>query len=266
MSRRQGIFWLLTIPHHDFTPFLPVGCQFIVGQLEQGEGTGYLHWQVLVAFSRKQSLAGVKSVFGSSVHAELSRSDAAAKYVQKEETRIEGTQFELGAKPFSRNSSVEWESVWTAAQSGNLEQIPANVRVVNYRTIRAIGADYSRCVGMERECHVYWGKTGTGKSRRAWDEAGLEAYCKDPRSKFWDGYQLQEHVVIDEFRGGIDIAHLLRWLDRYPVRVEIKGSSKPLLAKKVWITSNLRPSNWYPDVDPDTVDALMRRLTVEELE
>lgn len=266
MSRRQGIFYLLTIPHHDFTPFLPNGCQYIIGQLERGEGTGYLHWQILVAFSRKQSLAGVKSVFGASTHAELSRSDAACKYVQKEDTRVEGTQFELGAKPFARNSRVEWESVWTAAQSGDLEQIPASVRVVNYRTIRAIGADYSRCIGMERECFVYWGKTGTGKSRRAWDEAGLEAYCKDPRSKFWDGYQIQEHVVIDEFRGGIDIAHMLRWLDRYPVRVEIKGSSKPLLAKKIWITSNLRPSNWYPDVDSDTVDALMRRLTVEELE
>jgi len=266
MSRRQGIFYLLTIPFHDFTPFLPVGCQYIVGQLERGEGTGYLHWQVLVAFSRKQSGAGVKSVFGTSCHFELSRSDAASKYVQKEDTRVEGTQFELGAKPFARNSRVEWESVWTAAQSGDLQQIPANVRVVNYRTIRAIGSDYSRCIGMERECFVYWGKTGTGKSRRAWDEAGMEAYCKDPRSKFWDGYQSEENVVIDEFRGGIDIAHLLRWLDRYPVRVEIKGSSKPLLAKKIWITSNLRPGQWYPDVDPDTVDALMRRLTVEELE
>lgn len=161
---------------------------------------------------------------------------------------------------------MEWETVWTSAQSGDLSSIPANVRVVNYRTIRAIGSDYSRCIGMERECRVFWGKTGTGKSRRAWDEAGLEAYSKDPRSKFWDGYQSEEHVVIDEFRGGIDIAHLLRWLDRYPVRVEIKGSSKPLLAKVIWITSNLRPSQWYPDVDQDTVDALMRRMTVEEFE
>jgi len=266
MSRRQGIFWILTIPQHDFLPYLPPTCQYIVGQLEVGSGTGYLHWQVLVAFRDKQSLAGVKSVFGGSVHSELSRSSAASKYVQKEETRVEGTQFELGAKPFSRNSRVEWENVWTAAQSGDLSAIPANVRVVNYRTIRAIGSDYSRCIGMVRECRVFWGKTGTGKSRRAWDEAGLEAYCKDPRTKFWDGYQTQEHVVIDEFRGGIDIAHLLRWLDRYPVRVEIKGSSKPLLAKKIWITSNLRPGVWYPDVDEETIAALMRRLVVEELE
>jgi hypothetical protein len=75
---------------------------------------------------------------------------------------------------------------------------------------------------------------------------------------------MEKAVVIDEFRGGIDIAHLLRWLDRYPVRVEIKGSSMPLNADQIWITSNLDPRLWYADVDQMTVDALMRRLTITE--
>jgi len=132
------------------------------------------------------------------------------------------------------------------------------------RTIRAISSDYSKAVGMERQCFVFWGRTGTGKSRRAWTEAGMDAYCKDPRTKFWDGYQVEENVVIDEFRGGIDVAHLLRWLDRYPVRVEIKGSSKPLVAKRIWITSNLGPDKWYPDIDQETLSALLRRLEITE--
>lgn len=115
---------------------------------------------------------------------------------------------------------------------------------------------------MERSVNVFWGRTGLGKSRRAWAEAGLDAYPKDPRSKFWDGYCGQKHVVIDEFRGGIDVAHLLRWLDRYPVIVEVKGSSTCLVATDIWITSNLEPSNWYPDLDDDTKAALLRRLHV----
>nr|WAE43202.1 MAG: replication associated protein [Cressdnaviricota sp.] len=266
MSRRQGIFWLLTIPQHDFVPYPIPCCSYLVGQLEKGSETGFLHWQLLVAFKKKCSSSFVRDVFGPTCHSELSRSDAANKYVTKEDTRVEGTGFEFGAKPFRRNSAVEWESVWTAAQSGNLEAIPANVRVVNYRTIRAIGSDFARPIGMERECFVFWGVTGSGKSRRAWDEASMEAYCKDPRTKFWDGYQVQEHVVIDEFRGGIDISHLLRWLDRYPVRVEIKGSSRPLLAKKIWITSNLDPKYWYPDIDAETLNALLRRLQITEFE
>lgn len=261
-SRRQGVFWLLTIPHASFTPYLPPPCNWIKGQLECGD-SGFLHWQIVVAFSKKSSLATVRECFGA-VHGELTRSDAAAEYVWKDDTAVDGTRFEYGCKPFRRNSATDWESVWTAAIAGDLSAIPASVRVVSYRTLRTIAADHSIAVPIVRTCHVFWGTTGTGKSRRAWDEAGLEAYSKDPRSKFWDGYQSQKHVVIDEFRGGIDISHMLRWLDRYPVRVEIKGSSRPLVAESFWITSNICPRAWYPETDGDTIEALLRRMVVTQ--
>jgi len=119
-------------------------------------------------------------------------------------------------------------------------------------------------MAMVRTCFVYYGPTATGKSRRAWHEAGLDAYGKDPRSKWWDGYQAQTSVVIDEFRGSIDISHLLRWLDRYPLCVEVKGSSVPLCATSIWITSNLAPSMWYPDLDAQSLDAFLRRLNVTQ--
>lgn len=90
----------------------------------------------------------------------------------------------------------------------------------------------------------------------------MEAYSKDPRTKWWDGYLGQSNVVLDEFRGTIDVAHILRWLDRYPVRVENKGGSLPLLATHFWITSNLDPRLWYPDLDDETLQALLRRLEI----
>lgn len=73
-------------------------------------------------------------------------------------------------------------------------------------------------------------------------------------------------VIIDEFRGDIDISHLLRWFDRYPVIVEVKGSSAPLIAENIWITSNLHPSNWYPLLDSVTYAALERRLEITEFQ
>lgn len=90
---------------------------------------------------------------------------------------------------------------------------------------------------------------------------GLSAYSKDPRSKWWDGYRSQSNIVIDEFRGTIDVSHILRWLDRYPISVEVKGGTRPLAATKVWITSNLDPRMWYPDLDQESKDALLRRFT-----
>jgi len=55
---------------------------------------------------------------------------------------------------------------------------------------------------------------------------------------------------------------MLRWLDRYPVLVEIKGSSEVLKAKNIWITSNMPPEDWYPTIDEPTRAALLRRLEI----
>lgn len=267
-SRRyeQGKYWLLTIPQSSFTPYPVPGCCWIRGQLESGDTSGYLHWQIFVCTDKKRRLRWFKDTFGATCHAELSRSEAAEQYVFKEDTRVPNTQFEFGRKPFKRNSKEDWEKVWEMAKAGNYEEIDPAVRVCHYRTLRAIGSDFTRPVGVVRTCRVYWGRTGTGKSRTAWEEAGLGAYGKDPNTKFWCGYRGQKDVVIDEFRGNISISNILRWLDRYPCSVEIKGSSVPLAAERIWITSNVPPSSWYPDLDGATYMALERRLQIVEFE
>lgn len=223
---------------------------------------GFLHWQVVVSFDRKVRLKRVKYVFGSKCHCEPSKSTAANDYVWKDETSIEGTRFELGALPIQRGDPKDWDAIVRSAKLGLFEEIPSDVLLRYYGNIKRLSADFCKPAAIQREIFVYWGATNLGKSRRAWDEAGMDAYPKDPRSKFWDGYRNQPNVVIDEFRGGIDIAHMLRWLDRYPVIVEVKGSSVVLQAQKMWITSNLHPRAWYPQVDPETMSALLRRFEI----
>lgn len=266
MARRQGIFWILTISMDEWTPptELPDELTWIRGQGETGEG-GYRHWQLFVSFASKASLPQVTRIFGERSHAELSRSRHAEDYCWKEATRIEGTQFELGSKAFRRNSATDWDAAWASAVARDFMSIPASLRLRSYRTLCAIASDYEQPVAREVNTTVFWGSTGTGKTFRAWESAGTTAYCKDPRSKFWCGYMGEGNVIIDEFRGGIDISHLLRWLDCYPCRVEVKGSSRPLRATNFWITSNVPPHNWYPDVDVETQAALLRRMKVIEM-
>lgn len=258
---QQGKYWLATLPHHAFTPWLAPEVQWVRGQLEIGSENGFLHWQVLFCFTTKKTLHYCREKFGP-YHFEFARSTAAAEYVWKEDTRVQGTQFELGRRPHRMNSKPDWDIIWNAATAGDLLVIPANVRLRSYAAIRSIQSDYAVPSAMERQCFVYWGATGTGKSRRAWERAGINAYPKDPRTKWWDGYRSHEVVVMDEFRGCIDIAHLLRWLDRYPVLVEVKGSSVVLNAKVFYITSNLHPCDWYPGLDPETLSALLRRINI----
>jgi len=263
MPAPQARYWILTIRHDDWSvpEELPPPLVYVKGQTEEGEG-GYVHWQLLAIFSKKVTLRVCKSCFANSAFAEPTRSAAAEDYVWKDDTYVDGTRFEVGERPRNRNSKSDWEAIWASAVAGDILAIEPSIRIQHYRTLRTIRADYAAPVAIERKVVVYYGPTGSGKSRRAWLESGWDAYPKDPRSKFWDGYRDQKNVVFDEFRGGIDIAHILRWFDRYPVLVEIKGASTSLVAENIWITSNLHPSAWYPDLDATTYQALERRLEI----
>lgn len=264
-NNTKAKYWIATIPQYEFSPpYLPNSCAYIKGQIEQGERTNYLHWQLFIITCNQIRLSGLKKIWPTG-HFEATRSSAAEEYVWKEDTRIEGTQIELGSRPFKRNSSTDWAEVLRLAKLGECDGIPPQVYIGHYRNIKAIGAENSTPLPIERTCDVFWGRTGSGKSHRAWSEAGLDAYPKDPCTKFWDGYRGQEHVVIDEFRGSIGISHMLRWLDKYPVLVEVKGSSTVFKAIKVWITSNIHPRDWYKDIDEVTYLALERRLNITEL-
>lgn len=98
----QARYFMLTIPYEDFTPYLPPRCEYIRGQLEMGNQTGYLHWQVCAYYKPKVSLNYMKLIFGTRAHIEMTRGPAASEYVWKEDTRIQGTQFELGKLPVNR--------------------------------------------------------------------------------------------------------------------------------------------------------------------
>lgn len=99
---------------------------------------------------------------------------------------------------------------------------------------------------------VYWlyGSTGTGKSRWAW-ESYPEAYSKDPSNKWWDGYNGQPVVIIDDYRPCKEIPfnQLLRLLDWYPIMVEVKGVMIQFNAKIVIITTPKPPTETFERLD-----------------
>lgn len=209
-------------------------------------------------------MATVKKYYPRTGHYELTFSENAEEYVSKEETRV-GEEFELGKRPFKRNSSADWEDIRDAARKGEIEDIPADIYIRYYSSLKRIANDHVRPIPIDRVCYVLYGGTGTGKSHRAWDQFP-NAYGKDPRTKWWNGYKGEEVVIVDEFRGGIDIAHILRWVDKYPVQVETKGGSTVLRAKKFIFTSNLHPGDWYKELDKETLGALERRLKIIKVE
>lgn len=114
------------------------------------------------------------------------------------------------------------------------------------------------------EVHVRWGEPGTGKSRYIYDnyepEDIYELNLGDGSSKsvWWDGYRGQKVILINDFDGELGWKYLLRLLDRYPFRMQVKGAHCWRLCTHIYITSNDPPENWY---GPINYAPLMRRLT-----
>lgn len=83
--------------------------------------------------------------------------------------------------------------------------------------------------------------------------------------KAWfDGYNGQETVVLEEFYGWLSITTLLSLINTTPYRIPVKGGSRSFVARRVFITSNTPPSKWYNQtgsIDSAVMAALSARLS-----
>lgn len=113
--------------------------------------------------------------------------------------------------------------------------------------------DFARAVWL-------YGPTGIGKSYFAHAETASENVCHLSMLPNWfDGYHQHEWVVMDEIdKVDVRIGHLLRWLDRYPMEVPVKGSSVNWNPGTIVLTSSVDPCLLFPDTE---WHQLRRRLT-----
>lgn len=114
-------------------------------------------------------------------------------------------------------------------------------------------AVYRRVIAVPRswpmQVIVLYGPTGTGKTRAAYDFFGESLYSlpsKKGSGTYWDGYDGQETVLIDEVYGSrFSRAEFLCLLDRYQHNVPIHGGTVNFSSKRIVLTSNVHPQEWY---------------------
>ncbi len=110
---------------------------------------------------------------------------------------------------------------------------------------------------------ILWGPTGSGKTRTAMDCEDVQVISYDPKSGFfstaWNG---AKRVLLDEIEP--DKWSRTVWLNitdlRFPVSLNIKGSSSTLGCRELYITSQTNPDTWRRD-DVDGGEAWRRRLS-----
>nr|AQU11726.1 replication protein [Cruciviridae sp.] len=121
----------------------------------------------------------------------------------------------------------------------------------------------------KKEILVIVGPTGTFKSSSARQTAANKNYrifqLPQPSASgqiWWDGYDNQECVIIDEMSGKFPLLDMLNLTDRYPYMGQVKGGSKYITPKMIIFTANTEPEEWYPRSEAkDRLAPLYRRIT-----
>jgi len=212
----------------------------------------------------------------------------ARDYCGKADTRLDGP-WTYGEEP-QQGKRSDLDEVKRLIDGGATVESIADSHFADWCRYRQSFKEYSLLRSPKRNWQttvtVYWGPSGCGKTRRAAYEAGPDAYWLNNTGGnvlWWDGYDGQETLVIDEFYGWIKYTDMLRIIDRYPYAVQVmfpapsqsrtrralmmcttmsstsqvRGASVNFVVKHIIITANDPPVMWWAK----GLRAMARRLT-----
>ncbi len=237
---------------------------YAVFQLEECPTTKKPHLQMYIELAKQQSLRQIKKIFNdNTIHIDSRKGTQkqAIAYCSKEDTRIEEPVF-LGV-PKTQGKRTDLDSIKEAVKNGEkLIDIIDNIESINFQKIRV--AQILKTIYSQQRTEkptVIWiyGKTGTGKTRWVYENHN-DIYTK-PNNKWWDGYEQQETILIDDYRKDFCKFHeLLTLTDRYPTKREIKGGTIEINSKYIIFTAPHSPRQMWDGRTDEALNQLIRRI------
>lgn len=230
--------------------------------------TGLPHWQGYVELKKNQRMKAVKEALGDEkTHLEVRRGtrDEARAYCMKDGKWEEHGQWIKG-----QGHRSDLDDVASRLISGetNLTTLMAEEPKLycQYRNglkdLAAEGIKRTTKVFRELEVEVISGPTGVGKTRGAIESVQGEYYkIEGDNMQWWDGYNQEETLIIDEYDNDLKVTKLLNILDGYQLRLSLKGSFTYANWKRVIITTNLTRGQLHGHAKEAHREALMRRIT-----
>lgn len=234
-----------TLPNYsvdDYNKLKSVDCTYKIIGKEKCPTTGTLHLQCYFYWKNQKKFSSVKKILGNG-HIEKANGTPIQNkaYCEKE-----GDYYEEGILPKQGARNDIKDCVETAKKFGIKQACIHHPSVmVKYHTgVKFVARQFVEKRNHVMEVIVLVGLSGTGKSRLAAELAGPDVYYK-PRGEWWDDYDGQFAIIIDDFYGWLKYDEMLRLLDRYPHKVPIKGGFMEFNSKRIIITSNYEVQCWY---------------------
>ncbi len=239
--------------------------RYIGWGLEKCPKTGKMHQQGWVQFVNKKRIGGVKKIMGSKkIHLEACRGSE----IENEKYCAKDNNFKFLGRFKVQGQRSDLESIKKALDAGeNLMYVAENHFGDFIRYHKGFQA-YKKMVDKKRtkkfrdiQVTFVTGPTGTNKTRNA-VESNPDAYMiQGANLKWFDGYDMEKTLIIDEYNNDIGITGLLNLLDGYQLRLETKGSHTYANWNKVVITTNLKKEEIHAQAKEAHIAALGRRVT-----
>lgn len=240
---------------------LPVHVSGIGGQLEL-ESTK--HVQFYAEWTKRMTISSAKRALGlPRAHFEkrMGSQRQAIDYVNKERTRLPtadgGFNFMFGEWKQQGRRKDCLKTVCKMMDEGKkpaqiFQECPQQEILHSEKIWRTwIGQQPKRFLEAKQDnIIIIIGKTRTGKTTTAWQEwpDAYELRVTPGQQLFWQGYEGEDTVVINEFGlgGGLPYKEAKKLFDIYPMPINVKHGGTFLLASKVVITTTQHPKKWYP--------------------
>lgn len=244
--------------------------KFCIAGIESCPTTGRMHVQGYFYSNVALSFTAAKNLLPSGTHIEVAVGSAQEniKYCSKDSRFIQfGEPPSQGKRTDLINAIDDIKTKgWTKAVLDNTPVFAKYFQNLSRLAPIIKPPDYTF---VKKQVHWYYGLTGTGKSRMAFQHA--DAYRRDSKSvsvvsivnDFIIGFMPESELVIfDEFRGGKSIYPLiLKLTDGYPAIINVKGSFCTWNPSFIIFTCPTDPMVTFNDVI-EAKDQLLRRLSL----
>lgn len=264
MSSNSWCWTLNNWTHDDLAILKNADTKYIIWGKEIAPTTLTPHLQGFTLLHQKTTMKRAKEILGiPRMHLEPRRgtTQQAIDYCKKD-----GLWEDHGAINIIQPNTLkdQWGEVIALAENGMMDTIKdqyPRLYLTYFKTLMSIKAYKNVPLQGELQHEWWYGPTGTGKSRQAWD-LYPDHYSKAV-NKWWDGYYGQEVVVIEEWepKNEMTASKLKIWADRYPFPAEIKGGTlQRVRPTKIIVTSNYTIDECFPN--PQDAEPLKRRFKV----
>ena len=234
-------------------------CAHLVFGEEVG-ANGTPHLQGYINFRKAKRMTGLKKILPRAHWEICKESEAAINYCKKD-----GKYFEKDTRHQGKRN--DWDDIKEMAYMGKFGDIAKKypgamarygrgiVKLPQYRNISLNDRDWVT------EVHVRYGEPGSGKTRWFYEQyPDLWPMHRD--NNFWSEYYGQETVLFDDFDGSwIKRSDFLKLTDRYAMQIRQIGGWANWNPRRILITSNWHPDQWYRSDAENTREAVRRRLT-----